>query len=223
MLGNSRSVQSNQIDIHEDLEKIVARHLSSVFLKPISAHTQVAFEQALNFVQSKNQPVILDACCGVGDSSRNLAKLYPHHTIIGVDKSDERIHKNRTETDNNIILLRADLNDFYRLLSQAIKQNQIQIAQHKIYYPNPWPKSAHIKRRWHGAPVFPDLVSVCANIEMRSNWVTYLKEFQFALNLVGINSQVKPIQVEHAMTPFEAKYNASGQTIYQLLTLHDNT
>lgn len=219
MLGNSRSVQSNQAGIHEDLEKIVTRHLSSVFLKPISAHTQAAFEQALEFAQSKKQAVILDACCGVGDSSRNLARLYPQHTIIGVDKSDERINKNRAETDQNIILLRADLNDFYRLLSQAVKQNQIQIEQHKLFYPNPWPKSAHIKRRWHGAPVFPDLVSVCANIEMRSNWVTYLEEFQFALNLVGVNSQVKSIQVDNPITPFEAKYHASGQPIYQLLTV----
>ncbi|MCU4674954.1 tRNA (guanine-N(7)-)-methyltransferase [Catenovulum sp. 2E275] len=218
MSGNSRAIQSNQSGLHQDLDKIVKRHLNSTFLKPVSEHTQIAFEQVMEFTQSRDCPVILDACCGVGDSSRNLAELYPDHTIIGVDKSDDRITRQRTETADNIILVRADLNDFYRLLAAKVNAQQVKIEQHKIFYPNPWPKATHIKRRWHGAPVFPDLVSVCNHIELRSNWLIYLQEFQYALKLAGLNSKIESIQVKHPITPFEAKYNASGQTIYQLKT-----
>ncbi len=218
MEGNSRSVDSNQAGIHEDLDKIVKRHLSSSFLKPVSEHTKAAFEQVSEFIQQQNKPVILDACCGVGDSSRNLAAMNPGHTIVGIDKSDARISKNRAETSANIILLRADLNDFYRLMADAVEQGTIEIEQHKIFYPNPWPKSGHIKRRWHGAPVFPDLVNICADIELRSNWSVYLQEFQYALKLLNIDSELSEIEVVQPITPFEAKYSASGQTIYQLKT-----
>ena len=65
--------------------------------------------------------IILDACCGVGQSTRILAKQNPQALVIGVDKSDHRINRNVEGFDaddgftaENYHLVRADLNDFYR-------------------------------------------------------------------------------------------------------------
>ena len=57
-------------------------------------------------------------------------------------------------------------------------------------YPNPWPKKKHLGRRWHGAPVFPALVKLGGELEMRSNWQTYLDEFALALACLQIPAQV---------------------------------
>ena len=70
----------------------------------------------------------------------------------------------------NLILMRADLNDFYRLAADA----GWRLARHFILYPNPWPKSVHLKRRWHGAPVFPYMLRLGGVMELRSNWKLYL-------------------------------------------------
>lgn len=215
MQVSSRKVESNQQGCHQDLDKIVLKHKNSQFLKPIADHSKQAFESIYEQIQHRNQAVIFDACCGVGDSTRQLAKLHPEHFIVGVDKSDFRLSKNRRENPDNILLVRSDLNDFYRLATQA----KMSVEQHKIYFPNPWPKSGHIGRRWHGAPVFADIVNLSSQIELRSNWIIYLQEFQTALNHYQIKSEIKPIEIVDPITPFERKYNDSGQTIYQLITI----
>ncbi|EWH09444.1 methyltransferase [Catenovulum agarivorans DS-2] len=222
MQANSRAIVSNQEGIHKDLESIVLKHKNSQFLKPIAEHSRQAFEQICQFVQfsdvdkTVSKPIIFDACCGVGESSRQLAQKFPDHCVIGVDKSADRLNRQGREDYPNLMLLRADLNDLYRLLVDS----QMPISQHKIYYPNPWPKSQHIKRRWHGAPVFKQIVQLCPNIELRSNWLIYLQEFQAGLTLYSIKSQLSTIENPlPAITPFEAKYHASGQTLYCLQTL----
>ena len=72
--ANSRSIVSNQQGLHEKLDDIVNKHLTAQFKKPIAAHTQTAFDQVNEKVQAFNGPIILDSCCGVGESTANLAK-----------------------------------------------------------------------------------------------------------------------------------------------------
>ena len=222
MQANSRAIVSNQQGLHKDLESIVLKHKNSQFLKPVAEHSQQAFEQICQFVEFNpadkyvSKAIIFDACCGVGESSRQLAQKNPEHWVIGVDKSADRLNRQGREDYPNLLLLRADLNDLYRLLADS----QMPIAQHKIYYPNPWPKSQHIKRRWHGAPVFKQLIQISSNIELRSNWPIYLKEFQAGLEIYGIMSHLHTLDNPvPAITPFEAKYHASGQALYRLQTL----
>lgn len=139
----SRVIQTNQTGIHDKLSEIVNKHLQSAFQKPYQQHTLNAFAEVSEQLSKVNRPIILDSCCGIGDSSRALAELHSDHWVIGIDKSAERLNRERPEfPSDNLILIRADLNDFYRL---AVDANW-QLAKHCIFYPNPWPKSSHVKR-----------------------------------------------------------------------------
>ncbi|WP_300363033.1 methyltransferase domain-containing protein, partial [uncultured Pseudoalteromonas sp.] len=153
--ANSRSIVSNQPGLHEKLDEIVLKHLSAEFKKPIAEHTQSAFDQVNEKVQAFAGPIILDSCCGVGESTANLAKRHPDALVIGIDKSSHRLDKHDIEykqTDaGQYILVQADLNDFWRL---AVAANW-QPSHHYLLYPNPWPKAKHLQRRWHGAAIFP--------------------------------------------------------------------
>ncbi len=209
----SRRVISNQSGPHERLEETVRKHLKYASRKPIAGHSKLAFDTFSDWLAKSDKPLILDACCGVGDSTRNLAIRFPEHSVLGVDKSLKRLSKERTDSDpENMLLLRADLNDFYRLLVD----DNIAIARHYILYPNPWPKSAHLARRWHGASAFADIVKIIGPLELRSNWKLYLQEFQIALRLAGQVSDITEINPENPITPFEAKYQNSGQVLWQL-------
>lgn len=229
MLGDSKAIVTNQPGIHEKLDEIVAKHLSHEFKKPYQAHTQAAFDEMNALVQAflaKNPQgeVILDACCGVGQSTRLLAKQNPNALVIGVDKSAHRINRNVEDHQHadsyqadNYHLVRADLNDFYRLVKAA----NWPVSKHYILYPNPWPKSKHIQRRWHGSAVFPQMTSIGQQLILRSNWRLYLEEFQQAAGQVGLLGDISLVEhasdsQEPALTPFEAKYLASGQNCYQL-------
>ena len=215
--GDSKVIVTNQTGIHEKLEQIVEKHLSHPFQKPYQSHTKAAFAEIDEIVQAFNGPVILDSCCGVGQSTRLLAKRNPDALVIGVDKSAHRINRNVEENfdGDNYHLIRADLNDFYRLVKAA----NWPISKHYILYPNPWPKSKHIQRRWHGSAVFPVLISLGEEIILRSNWRLYLEEFQQAADIAGLigeMSKVTQASNEEPLTPFEAKYQASDQQCWQL-------
>ena len=213
MDANSKKIVSNQDGVHPNLAKVVRRHLASRFLKPVSDHTREAFDVVATRLASANCGLVLDSCCGVGDSSRALARAFPDHWVVGVDKSGARLGRERDEhTPENLLLVRADLNDFFRLAAEAGWRP----ARHYILYPNPWPKAEHLKRRWHGAPVFPDIVRLGGRLELRSNWRLYLEEFAGALELAGVASTLRAFDAAAPITPFEAKYKISGQPLWQL-------
>ncbi len=213
MQADSRRIESNQLGPHERLQETVIKHIEKPFRKPIADHTQQVFDDIQRQITSAELPIVFDSCCGVGDSSRILAKRFPNHWVIGVDKSENRLNRERAGDDpENLILARADLNDFYRLAHMA----GWQFDRHYVLYPNPWPKSEHLGRRWHGAPVFPYIPKLGGVLELRSNWKLYLEEFAIALGVLEKVSELQSFEPETFMTPFEKKYHESGQTLWRL-------
>lgn len=212
--GDSKTIISNQDSIHEKLTEVVTRHLAHPFQKPYSQHTLDAFAAVKSAVEQHTGNIILDACCGVGESTKNLAHKYPEALVIGVDKSGHRIERNSEFImPDNGLLVQADLNDFYRLVAQQ----QWSISKHYVLYPNPWPKAKHLQRRWHGCAIFPTMIKLAPETELRSNWLIYLQEFQVALKLAGVESSITELTTSEPITPFERKYLASGQTCWQLI------
>lgn len=216
-LSKSRSVVSNQAAEHDNLADVVTKHLETEFKRPIAQHNIDAYQYAISQI---NKPhIIFDSGCGNGKSTLNLAKKYPNAFIIGIDKSLHRINKlaadnSPTEKTKNYCHIRADLIDFWRLAAN----DKIKLQHHFILYPNPWPKKHHLKRRWHGSPVFGEILALGGKIELRSNWPMYLEEFAMALALVKYAATVQPLEVtaENYISDFEAKYHSSEQTLWQL-------
>ncbi|MEM7675894.1 MAG: hypothetical protein AAF449_07815, partial [Myxococcota bacterium] len=81
--------------------------------------------------------------------------------------------------------------------------------------PNPWPKSGHLRRRWHGHPVFPIMVAASPVLILRTNWQTYAIEFAQALSMLKIECE-KRMVVGDGLTPFEDKYRASGHALLEV-------
>ena len=212
--ANSRAIVSNQQGLHENLEVVVKRKLNSRFQRPFADHSLQAFEQAADKVASHAGPLILDSFCGVGESSRVIASQYPDALVIGIDKSRHRLDKHNDhyslEGLDNYLLLQADVEDFWRLAVNA----GWSLSKHYLLYPNPWPKSAHLKRRVHGSPLFSSLLALAGEVEVRSNWPTYVEEFSAALSIAGFASHTGLVPDAEPITPFERKYRESGHPLW---------
>lgn len=232
MHANSNPIVSNQTDIHDQLAKLVVRHSTTHFQKPITSYNESAFDISMRAWRAAGaRPLILDAGCGTGVSTLHLATQFPEHFVIGVDQSADRLARNLAWTGampSNLIRIRADLVDYWRLMQQA----GIHPDRHYLLYPNPWPKKHHIGRRWHGHPVFPVIVALGGYLECRSNWRIYIDECAAALNqLTGIDIateayfpndidmlEQRPFTSDAAsapITPFESKYMASGHMLWR--------
>jgi len=208
---HSRLPTSSQAGIHARLDEIVRRHQSTQWLQPIREHNQRAFDRVRPRV-AENAELILDSGCGTGHSTVRLAEKYPDAMVVGIDKSGARLARAPVLPDN-ALLVRADLADFWRLASAAGWQP----SRHFLLYPNPWPKAIHLKRRWHGHPVFPAVLALGGRLDLRTNFGLYAEEFQRALGVVGAyRMNMVSFTPDDALSPFEVKYLESGHTLYRL-------
>ena len=212
----ARAVHSNQPDLHPRLIEVVQRHLRSEFRRPIADHNRRAFERLADQVAAHHGPLIIDSFCGVGASSHALAADRPDALVIGIDKSAHRLARQPHHRDgaelSNCVLVQAEVEDFWRLALAAGWRPEA----HYLLYPNPWPKAEHLQRRVHGSPLLPTLLRLGGRLELRSNWRLYLAEFAAAVAQLGWHSELRPLPAAPPLTPFERKYRAAGQSLWQL-------
>ncbi len=219
MTTKSSIVTSNQTAVHKDLENSVRKHLTNSFRKPYRPFSAEIFHKTNEIINSLDMPIILDSGCGTGESSHILSKQNTDALIVGIDKSEKRLDK-FISNDNfydkdNLILIRADVIDIWRM----IKQSNWNIKKHYLLYPNPWPKKNQLKRRWHGHPVFPEMISLCDQIELRTNWQIYAEEYKQAMEIVtNKNVIMDSVETIDFISPFEKKYYDSGHELYRVST-----
>ena len=203
---------SSQDRVHPRLAEVVQRHLATTWRRPLRQFSEPAFEQVSEQLPAE-RPIILDAGCGTGWSTARLASTHPDCEVIGVDQSLDRLRRHPA-LPANAHLVRAELADFWRLARAA----GWRLHRHYLLHPNPWPKAAQLKRRWHAHPVWPDLLALGGALELRTNFEIYAREFALALQLSGFTAQPELLSssAENAASPFERKYLDSGHRIFRV-------
>lgn len=215
MTGGSRVPVSAQSAPHEQLAALIARRAGQPWRKTAAPYSVDAFA-CFAARCPVSRPLIVNSCCGVGESTANLARAFPDHFVLGVDQSADRLARAPALPDN-ALLLRADMADIWNLLAAGAYRPR----QQYMLYPNPWPKIGHVTRRWPAHPVFPAVLALGGRIECRSNWRIYVEEFALAAHwIAGVTAGVNIFAPAAAITPFERKYQDSGHTLYRcVLTL----
>lgn len=218
MRNQSRPVSSSQARVHPRLEVVLERYLASPWKQPLHRPSVRAFEALELLLPAAPDRLILDSGCGTGHSTRILGQSFPDHLVIGVDKSASRLARvgadKAPQRDGNVLCLRAELETFWRL---ALGRGW-RLRRHYLLYPNPWPKSGQLQRRWHAHPVFPDLLRLGGRLEMRCNWKPYALEFAWAVNhICGTGLEPRAVGDESPISPFERKYRDSGHALYSVV------
>ena len=211
MHGNSTQVHSRQNAAHARLAEVLAKHQQYPDRTPIAAHNVAAFNSVFAWF-SQHSPRILDLGCGTAHSTAILARAYPGALVLGVDQSSARLARAPTLPDNARVL-HCEQHDWLRLA----EQHGLAVEKCYLLYPNPWPKPEHLRRRWHGHPIWPTLLRRCQKLELRSNWAVYAEEFAQALGLSAWQAHLEAIQPEPPLSAFEAKYAASGHPLFRVL------
>jgi tRNA G46 methylase TrmB len=206
--------------MHERLAEIVQRHANTRWQAPLHRPTTETFHSvtAWRSAQGEHLPLVLDAGCGTGESTRRLAERHPHALVLGVDQSAARLRRVNAEagfaSDGQVAWVRAELSTIWRLLQEAAWP----VSHQYLLYPNPWPKPGQVQRRWHGHPVFPTVAAVGGHLELRTNWRIYADEFHLALHRLRETPEAvrRLAPKPEALTPFERKYAASGHDLWQV-------
>ena len=208
-----KSEKLPQQHVHQDLPGVVHKHLVSPWLRPVPAHTAQAFAAVRDAVETSTKPLILDSCCGTGDSTRYLASRFPDAQVIGIDKSAHRLQRYRDSNTHDCMVLQADVNDFWRL---AVESGWRPI-RHYLLYPNPYPKASQLRKRWYGSPAFPSLLALGGVLTVRSNWPIYVEEFALALKIAGYAASRQTLVDAAGITAFETKYAERGHRLLEMV------
>ena len=206
----STSVYSNQSSIHDDLARLVQKHMASTWQEPTPPHDREAMKEIIALLKAHKGPLILDSFCGTGMSTAKLASQHPKALVIGIDKSADRLKRHVQTQSRNYHLIRGNCEHIW---AQMVSANVV-CVRHYLLYPNPWPKKAHLKRRIHGHPSFPLLQLLGGAIEVRSNWKIYVDEFAAASQLLGLDTQVESLSATDPLTLFERKYAANSENLW---------
>ena len=105
--------------------------------------------------------------------------------MIGFDQSEERLKKAPAALaqQTNACLIRAEASDLWRLFHL-----EGWLFQKAPILSNPWPKVGHLKRRVHGHPVFPIMLALSEETELRASWDIYAQEFAEAATILGFQN-----------------------------------
>lgn len=215
MFANSPAIESSQHGAHPRLAEIVVRHLREPYRRVPSDAGRRAFDSIVERLAAA--PFVFDAGCGTGASTLALAREFPDHLVLGVDKSIARLGIGQrllaqANAPTNAQLLHCELVDFWQLAAAA----KLRCSHQFLLYPNPWPKPEHVMRRWHAHPVLPALLALGGEIELRTNWRVYAQEFVLAMAAARREAQLERLPVaQTSLTPFERKYAASGHMLWR--------
>lgn len=178
-------------------------------------------EDALN----QHQKIIIEIGFGNGSSLLTQAVQNPNTRFIGIEVYQIGIANVLTEINNknlsNICIYKGDATDFFNLV---LPENTIDAIQ--IFFPDPWPKLRHHKRRLINREFVSLLISRLIPggwIHIASDWQHYAKHIHATLsaNTSIANQAADNWCIERPatrpLTKYEARGISLGHKIYDFL------
>ncbi len=186
-------------------------------------------EQALDFHKlfGRKAPVIVEIGFGMGGSLLTMAKAAPDKDFIGIEVHKPGIaclmRASNEQQLTNLRIFKIDAND---VLQQAIPDNSLAGVQ--LFFPDPWPKKRHHKRRIVQAE-FVQLVwrklQVGGFFHLATDWQDYAEHMLTVLEASqGFVNQAKAGQFSERpatrpLTKFEQRGQRLGHGVWDLVYL----
>ena len=229
---------------HEELEALKSRHIRSFVLR--RGHISNAQKRALDetlpryevaysaesidyaAVFGRSAPVVLEIGCGMGETTARIAQMRPDVNFLGcevfaagVGALAKRLEENAIE---NVRIIRHDAVEVVR---DMIPEDSLDGVH--IYFPDPWRKARHHKRRLVAQPFIGLLASrirAGGYIHCATDWENYAEQMlevlegEFKLeNRYG--SGFSPVMAnplcERPTTKFQTRGEKLGHGIWDLV------
>ncbi len=168
------------------------------------------------------RPVEIEIGCGKGRFLINSAMAYPGINYLGIERALRyfRIMKDRVVRRElaNVRLLRDDAVYF---VERFIPDGAV--SAYHIYFPDPWPKKRHRKRRLFNTRSLEEIERTLAGggtLDFATDYVEYYEEIMALLETSNRLTALEEIpervrELGSDLTNFETKYTAEGRAIHR--------
>lgn len=179
-------------------------------------------DQVAAWVDSCAKPVVLDIGFGMGQALVDMAVARPQECFLGVEVHRPGIGQVMADLEAaHIDHVRIFANDVNHLLDQGLTPGSIERCQ--VYFPDPWPKKRHHKRRLVQALFVQRLQPLLrrgGKLHIATDWEPYAQAILSMMPLPGWRLCHEHLHQRPDFRP-ETKYERRGQrlghVIYDLI------
>jgi len=188
--------------------------------RPAAAGGPAAPDLAALF--GRSAPLELEIGCGMGDAVVAMAGARPEHDFLAVDVHTPGLgNVLRLAERAGLTNVRAASGDALDLLRAQIPADALEAVH--VYFPDPWPKARHHKRRI----VRPDVAALIADrlrpggtLYCATDWAEYAEEMLAVLGgepgLANRYPGFAPRPAHRPVTKFEARAVRDGREVFDL-------
>ena len=170
----------------------------------------------------RTAPLILEIGAGTGTSTAAMAKLEPDFNVMSVEVYKpglaQLLHAIRREGITNLRLLRGDGVD--------VMENMIapeSLTGVRVFFPDPWPKKRHNKRRLLQPATFSLIASrlrpggVLHVATDHADYAEAIAEASLEVPALRTLDGVAPISLDRPVTKFEGKAQRAGSPVTEMI------
>ncbi len=193
-------------------------------------NTETSIEN-LKSIFKREAPCILEIGFGNGTSFFEMAKAHPHKNFIGIETHKPGIGQLLQHiAADSLQNIRIFYGDAVHVLEKCLPDRSLDVIQ--IFFPDPWPKRRHHKRRLI-QPAFVKWLSTKlkkgGTLHLATDWQDYAEHMMKVLseNAEFINAAGRGHYAERSLqrpitTKFEARGTKEGRFIWELCFFMSN-
>jgi tRNA (guanine-N7-)-methyltransferase len=168
-------------------------------------------------------PKILEIGCGMGETTASIAAAHPESDYIGIEVHAPGVGSLLKEiAARELANLRVIRHDAVEVVRDMIAENSL--AGTHIYFPDPWPKKRHHKRRLIQPPFVHELARRLAPggyLHCATDWEEYAQQMLAVLSaeplLANTAEGFAPRPAWRPQTKFEARGVRLGHGVWDVL------
>jgi tRNA (guanine-N7-)-methyltransferase len=177
----------------------------------------------LNAWFGRAAPVMLEIGCGMGETTAALAAAEPGWNYLAVDVYEPGLAALLMRAEQlGLANLRLAHGDAVTLLAEHVGNDSL--AGVRIFFPDPWPKAKHHKRRLVN-PAFVALLAsrmrLGARLHLATDWAEYAEQMLAACRgepeLAAEFPAWAPRPPWRGATKFELRARAEGRDVWELM------
>ncbi|WP_404415859.1 tRNA (guanosine(46)-N7)-methyltransferase TrmB [Marinospirillum sp.] len=181
-------------------------------------------------VFGRQAPLVVEVGFGMGNSLLEQLQALPDHDFIGIEVHLPGVGKLLCEAgDLNLDNLRVYRDDAVEVLNRCFPDESIDLFQ--LFFPDPWPKKKHHKRRIVQPP-FVEIVrrklKIGGRFHQATDWAAYAEHMRDVMNAApGYSNTASegdfvPRPETRPLTKFEQRGEKLGHGVWDLIYQRDS-
>lgn len=192
---------------------------SAIYCYPYSAGVDIDFPALFG----NENPIIAEIGFGMGQATWQIAMANPEKNYICFEVHSPGVGKLLSEiVGHDIKNIRIVHNDAIEVFEKSIKPNSLDGLH--IFYPDPWPKKRHQKRRL----IRPGIVEILVSRLKKGGYLYFVTDIEdyaeWTLNILsqtpGLSNRYPSYAIRQEWRPvtkFEARASKNGRDAFELL------